>query len=433
MTELPARPAPAAFAAAGGAGPAPPDVAGLFGRYAGLCRAVQQKAIELENHPDRVKRLRRFGAAEAASILGISPGHLRNLVREPGFPQGLVGAGGRRSFALPEIHAARAWLFTTTGHPRYAPRRRGPCEPLQVVTFVNFKGGSGKTTSAVHLAQHLAIQGWRVLLVDLDPQASATALFGLAPADGAGDGGGPPADEAGTFAAWVRRDDGTPAAAAAARLVRKTHWPGLDLLPADIGLQHAEHELMGRLLERRDFPFYAQLQELLAALDPAYDVAVCDCRPDVGLLTINALVAATGLVVPIPPAMIDLASSGEFFRFMAEISQDLRAGLAEGAMRYGFVRILTTKLRPTDRNQAEIVRWQRALFQEAVLEAAMLETAAMDAAGILKETLYEHEPERNRPSFERGLAAMQAVNAALEREILKAWGRPVADGRREAA
>jgi chromosome partitioning protein len=398
------------------------DVESLFQRFAGLCREVQQKAIELENHPDKRKSLRRFSARETAEILGISPSHLRNLVREPPFPQGAIGSGGRRSFSLAEIQAARAWLHHTTGHPRYAPRRRRPDEKLQVVTFVNFKGGSGKTTSAIHFAQWLALQGYRVLLADLDPQASATALFGLAPATEVDDGI--------TFAAWLRREAIDPKLARG--LVRSTYWQGLDLLPANIGLQHAEYELVGRLLQQRDWPFYAQLGALLDELAPDYDVVICDCRPDVGMLTINALLAATGLVVPMPPSMIDFASSGEFFRFMAEVAADLRAHLSASAMAYDFVRILTTKYRPTDRNQSEMVSWTRALFGMAVLEKAMVETAVMDAAGILKETLYEYEPSGNRRTYERGLEAMSRVNAALEAELLRVWGRSE-PSRREAA
>jgi len=388
------------------------DIATRFERFAELCRAVQRKAIELENHPEKRKRLRRFAATEVAAVLGISPGHLRNLVREPGFPAGETRVGGRRSFSIEEIRAAQRWLYETTGNPRYAPGRRPEAgERLQVVTFVNFKGGSGKTTTAVHFAQYLALRGYRVLLIDLDPQASATALFGLDPDAEIGEGG--------TFASWLARSDEPRA------LVRSTYWPGLDLLPASIALQHAEYELVGQLLERRDFPFYAQLAELLDVLGDSYDVVVCDCRPDVGMLTLNALWAATGLVVPIPPSMLDFASSGEFFRFLAGVARDFRGSLAADALSYDFVRIVTTRFKAADRNQAEIVRWKQALFQDAVLPEPMVDTALIDAAGILKETLYEYEPGGNRRTYERGLEAMDKVNRALEREILRTWGRPV--------
>ena len=280
------------------------DIVEQFQRYAELCKAVQRKAIELENPARGGKQLRRFGAGEVAEVLGISPSHLRNLVRLPGFPTGELTGGSRRSFSLAEIHEARGWLLQSTSNPRYDPRRRAG-QKLQVATFVNFKGGSCKTTSAIHFAQYLALHGYRVLLVDLDPQASATALFGIDPGVDVG--------EEATFAHWLRRGDGD-AGALAASLPRSTYWQGLDLLPASIGLQHAEYELIGHLLQRRDWPFYDQLARLLEAVGDRYDVAICDCRPDVGMLTINALWAATGLVIPIPPSMLDFASSGRVLR-----------------------------------------------------------------------------------------------------------------------
>lgn len=391
------------------------DPVELFARFARICGEVQRKAIELENHPDRRKQLRRFSAREVAAVLKLAPGQLRGLLRQEGFPRGSTGAGRRRTFAIADVHAARAWLRQAGGGERLAAPRDRERERLPVVTFVNFKGGSGKTTSATHFAQYMALGGYRVLLVDLDPQASATALFGLAPASDV--------DERQTFAAWVRRSGAAPVAARS--VIRPTYWPGLDLVPASIGLQHAEYELVGRLVQDRAFPFYAQLQELIDAVGDPYDVVVCDCRPDVGMLTINALITSTGLVIPVPPSMIDFASSGEFFRFMAEVAADLRGSLGRGAMRYDFVRVLTTKYRQTDRNQAEIVRWKRAFFGDAVLPEPMVDTAVLDAAGIVKETLYEFEPAGgSRRTYERGLAAMNAVNAAIEAELLAAWGRP---------
>ena len=398
------------------------EPARLFADYARFCRDVQRRAIEFENQPERRKHLRAFNGREVADILGISQSHLRNLVRDQNFPQGVVSSNGRRSFAIEDIHAARLALYRLTGNPRYNPRRQPRVgEKLQVVTFVNFKGGSGKTTSATHFAQYLALNGYRVLLIDLDPQASATALFGLAPAL--------EVEEQATFAGWVRGERTT---ARADAIACSTYWPNIDLIPATIGLQHVEYELVGRLARQRDYPFYAELLGLVGVLEDRYDVVVCDCRPDVGMLTINALIAATALVIPIPPSMMDFASSGEFFRFMSEVVEDLKLALGDKVMTYDFVRVLTTKFRPADRSQSDIVRWMSAIFKDTALQYQMLETAVIDAAGIVKETLYEYEPTSNRRSYERGLEAMNRVNAALEDELLAVWGRDMVK-RREAA
>lgn len=392
------------------------DIEQMFRGFADVCTEVQRRAVELENEPDRRKRLRPFSLKETADILGVSQSHLRNLLREnTEFPQGKSGESGRRTFSIHEIHAAREWLLNSTGNARYRTHRTdGEGEKLQIVSFVNFKGGSGKTTSSTHFAQYLALHGYRVLMVDLDPQASATALFGIHPDTEVNE------DE--TFAGWVRRDDlGRDAGDIAKGMIRDTYWPGLSLVPASIALQSAEYELIGRVRDER--PFFRELQAFLSKVGGDYDVVVCDCRPDVGMLTINALVAASGLVVPIPPQMIDFASSGEFFRFMSEIARDFRTSVSRDMLNYDFVRILTTKYKPSDRSQTTIVHWERALFAEAALEHSMVETAMMDSAGILKETLYEYEPVGNRRTYERAIEAMNEVNALIEAELLRIWGR----------
>ena len=401
------------------------DIEGMFKGYADVCSEVQRRAVAMENHPDRQKRLRHFPLREVAEYLSLSQSHLRTLLRENAdFPRGASGDTGRKNFLAEEIHEAREWLWKSTGNTRYR-RHRDPSlgEKLQVVSFVNFKGGSGKTTSSTHFAQYLALHGYRVLLVDLDPQASATALFGIHPDTEVAE------DE--TFAGWVRRSETRPDAEGVERdrapgevargMVRKTYWPGLSLVPASIALQNAEFELISRI--RSENAFFRELSGFLNEISDDYDIVVCDCRPDVGVLTINSLVAATGLVVPIPPQMIDFASSGEFFRFMSEIARDFRRNVSRDMMNYDFVRILTTKYKPADRSQTAIVNWERALFSDAVLEHPMVDTAMMDSAGILKETLYEFEPTGNRRTYERALEAMNLVNGAIEAELLQVWGR----------
>lgn len=390
------------------------EIVELFRSYADICAAAQQKAIELESHPDKKKHVRAFAAREAAQILGVSQSHLRNLCRNPDFPQGEIAGNGRRSFTIENLHEARTWLAKSTGNARYEPGRREG-DQLQVVTFVNFKGGSGKTTSATHFAQYLALHGYRVLLIDLDPQASATAMFGIAPDT--------EIDAEATFAAWLRRDDEDDVTNIAKSIVRETYWPGLNLVPAGIALQHAEYELVGKLIGQRDFPFYRELSDFVDQVESDYDVVVCDCRPDVGMMTINALIAATGMIVPMPASMIDFASSGEFFRFMSEVASDLHRSVSRDLMAYDFVKILTTKFKANDKNQQEILTWKNAFFQSALLPEPMLETAALDAAGIVKESLYEYDPTGNRRSYDRALDSMNAVNHAIEAELLACWGR----------
>src|SRR5208283_917515 len=174
-----------------------------------VLRHVQRTAIEVENAPDKRKRLRSFAVQEVAALLDVDRAELLaacgHSAEQRFQPRALL------TFA--EVEAARIALSKATGNSKFQPRRdveRG--EAIAIIAFANFKGGSGKTTSAVHFAQHLSLSGYRVLLVDLDSQGSATALFGLDP--------GQEVTAANSFAGWLEGGN-----ARSSSLALKTYWP----------------------------------------------------------------------------------------------------------------------------------------------------------------------------------------------------------------
>ncbi|MGD0107751.1 MAG: plasmid partitioning protein RepA, partial [Rhodopila sp.] len=262
-----------------------------------LSEKLQAHRLELFP-PSAEKTLRAFQVSETAKLLGVKTGYLRNLSLEGKGPEPLVTPSGRRSYTAQQIMDLRRYLDETgRARRRYVPQRRDD-EQLQVIAVVNFKGGSGKTTTAAHLSQHLALTGHRILAIDLDPQASLSALFGFQPEFDVG------ANE--TLYAALRYDvDRRPLR----DVIKKTNFPGLHIVPGNIELMEFEYDtprvLAARNTAERETAFFARLHRALGDVGADYDAVVIDCPPQLGYLTMAALCAATGVLITIHPQMLD--------------------------------------------------------------------------------------------------------------------------------
>jgi chromosome partitioning protein len=381
-----------------------------------LSEKLQAHRLKLYPPASR-KTLRRFTSGEAAKLVGVNDAYLRQLSLEGRGPTPETTDSGRRLYSLDDIHALRIYLDEGARKGGSQPRRYLPTrmlhEKLQVLTTVNFKGGSGKTTTAAHLSQYLALRGYRVLAIDLDPQASLSALFGYQPEFDVG--------ENETVYGALRYD------AERRRLpeiIRKSYFPGLDIVPGNIELMEFEHETPRALAERKasDALFFARLAQAIAEVASDYDMVLIDCPPQLGYLTLSALCASTGLVITVHPQMLDVMSMCQFLL----MTSDLLAVVAKagGRMDFDFQRYLVTRHEPSDGPQTQMVAFMRSLFGERVLTHAMLKSTAVADAGITKQTLYEVPRDQfTRSTYDRAIEALDNVNSEIEGLIRAAWGR----------
>lgn len=384
-------------------------------------RMIEQDARLLSHHlhalrqrlfpPAAQKQLRTFSSGEAAEWIGISDAYLRQVSLAGDAPEPGKTAGGRRAYTLAQINDLRRALSRSRGKT-YLPGRHAS-EHLQVIAVTNFKGGSGKTTTAAHLSQFLALRGFRVLAIDLDPQASLSALFGYQPETDIG------ADE--TLYGAVRYDRARPLA----EVIRPTYFAGLDLVPGNLELQEFEHETPRALAGQHraaDSLFFARIAVALAGVADRYDVVIIDCPPQLGFLTLSALCAATGVLVTVHPQMLDVASMSQFLLMTADLLEVVRR--AGGQLHLDFLRYLVTRFEPQDGPQAQVMAFLRTLFHERVLTNAMLKSTAISDAGLTKQTLYEVTRQAlGRSTYARALDAVNAVNRELEDLIRHSWGR----------
>jgi chromosome partitioning protein len=374
--------------------------------------SMRLRAQQLRDFPPAAqKTIRRFSPSEAAKFIGIHEGYLRQLVAEGKGPP--AQPNNRRTYSIEDIDALRTELDRSgKGARRYIPHRKTG-ESLQVISVMNFKGGSGKTTTAAHLAQFLAFRGYRVLAIDLDPQASLSTLFGNQPELDVG--------ENETIYGAIRYDEDR---REMPEIVRATYIPNLHVVPGQLELMEFEHETPKVLMERRgvDSLFFARIGEALAQVSDAYDVVVIDCPPQLGFLTLSALCAATAVLITVHPQMLDVMSMSQFLNMTGSLL-DVVAN-AGGTTQYDWMRYLVTRYEPSDGPQTTMVGLMRSIFGSRVLTHPMVKSTAIADAGLTKQTLYEVERQQfTRGTYDRAIEALDLVNGEIESLVKQVWGR----------
>lgn len=357
--------------------------------------------------PDNTKTLRNFSAPEAAELLGVSGQFMRKVHSEGTVPEPSDIRGGRRYYSAQEIWKARSILEQSSRTKgKYMPGRRDD-EKLQVWQLMNFKGGSSKSTTTIHLAHYFALRGYSVLVVDLDPQGSLTSMCGISPEieyDGL------------TIYDAIRYDNPVPMA----DVVQETYFPGISIAPARLIL--SEFETESAVHSNPDQPFFMRITNALAQIEGDFDLVLVDSPPQLGFLTISGMAAATSLIVPLTPSMLDVSSTAQFLElagaYMGVIEE------AGALLRYDEFKFLVTRDEPTDVPSQQLTSFMRALFQDRVMSATALKSTAISDATMLKQSIYEVvRSEMTRATYDRAKGSMDSVGEEVERMVHKAWGR----------
>lgn len=236
---------------------------------------------------------------------------------------------------------------------------------MKVIAITNQKGGVGKTTTTVNLAAALAEQGLRVLLVDLDPQASATSVMGAKENS-----------HGSIYHALIGEK-------AARDLVLPTRVPNLSIIPADLDMAGAEIEVA------RMENHILQLRQALADVreQNAFDFALLDCPPSLGILMSNALAAADEILVPIQCEYYAL----EGLSLLMEVTERIRSSGANPNLAISGL-LMTMYDGRTNLNPA-VVREVRNHFQEVVYDTLIPRTVRFAEAPSHGRTIFEHDPQ----------------------------------------
>jgi len=233
----------------------------------------------------------RYSARRFAEVLGLSSRELAaaeesGAVRPSVQPEGIAQ---KTLYSVQDLAAARTAL-------KLLPPRR----PMRKQLFLNFKGGTGKTSVSTSYAFRLAEMGYRVLVIDLDSQGHASKCLGVA---------GEEAEKT-LFDAIIKK---TPLE----KVILRTGMPGLDLIPSNLTMSTIDLSLMP--LAAREF----RLRNGLKEVEGSYDYAVLDAPPSFGLLNLNALMAAHDLFVPVLADFLSFHGLKLLFETVQSLEEDL--------------------------------------------------------------------------------------------------------------
>ncbi len=408
--------------------------------------------------PDGKKRLRRFSTWEICRyLIPVASAHFRRVLKQhPDLPQG-EGEGGSKWFTLEEVlrlrdHFAEEGVSTR----EYRPWRPEGAQ-AKTIAVANFKGGVGKTSTCAHLAMSAALDGYKVLVIDLDSQGSMTSIMG-----------GKVEDEWSTafpllakhFATHMAAENRVREAAGqpplpfdetltealgfdAKRVIQPTHWPNIDLIGAQLNLYWAEFQVPVWRMQSRGWPLWDALNGFLTSegLLDDYDLIFLDTPPALGYLTINALSAADILLVPLGASFLEFDSTGRFFDMLystfasieeGENTMRRREGLEEIRFEWDAVRALITRFDAGQ--QTDLANVIQAYFGDFMTTYRQEYTAMVGQAGEQVSGIYEADyRDFNRDTYVRGRETFDRTWAEVKELVLGAWWRDTAEaGSQEA-
>jgi len=401
------------------------------------------------------RTLRPFSTWEITKyLIPVAPAHFRRVLRQnPALPQGTSETeGGAKWFSLDEVNRLRAHFGAEGSKTKDYVPYRPPGLPAKIVAVANFKGGVGKTSTAAHLAMSAALDGYKVLVVDLDSQGSMTSIFG-----------GRVEDEWGTIFPLLARhyaealraenqrriDRGDPpqpldetlseaVGMTAKDVIRPTHWPNIDLIGAQLNLYWSEFQIPVWRMATRGWKLWEALSGSLetdGVLDD-YDIVFIDTPPALGYLTINGLAAADILLVPFGASFLEFDSTGRFFDMLHATFASIEEGenmaaraLGRPEMRFEWDAVRAVLTRYDGAQQAEMAALIGAHMGDVLSPHRQDFTALIGQAGEQVHGIYEADyRDFNRETYARGRATFDETYAGFKKLLLGIWRRDELDG-----
>jgi chromosome partitioning protein len=361
----------------------------------------RQLLSDLQNYLERdyeQRALPEFGIEKAAELIGCTSQHIRDKEKDATLPQPRTIRAG--------VLERRVYNYNDVNHIRRALKRDDYSSDICArVIFSNLKGGVGKTSHALHLSHFAAREGLRVLVIDLDPQATLTTAFGLIPG----------------LNMHPNEDIGpalTTDPELITRSIKHTRWNEIDVVPAQLSLQYTDWQMLQEREKRASSlgPLPLRLHKALKGIEENYNLTVIDTPPALGMLSLNAIAAADMILMPITPNFYDIASSVQYFSILSQL-----ASAYTDLLRVRQLSLLMTRTDSSAETRGAIALLNKA-YGEFLLTNRMPQTRELQRATGDQMSLYEIEvPRGARETYQRAIDAMNSVNTEILHNLRQVW------------
>lgn len=347
---------------------------------------------------------RRFGIKEAADLAGVSEPTIRAAEEAGKLPKpDTIKAGSidrRKGYTIYQIDNMRE-VFGTR------PTRPNGKAPVVLSIAVN-KGGSYKTSTSVHIAQSYALKGYRVLIIDMDPQGTASLYHGFVPELHISGN-----DTVLPFMLGERDN--------LAYAIKNTCWPQLDIIPSCLELHRIESEVyLNHDAGKIKIEPHLLLRAGIETIWNDYDIIIIDSAPTLGVGTVNLVCAADAIIVPTPAELYDYVSAYQFFTMLNDVMSHIDLGGFEPD-----VRVLVTKYSNSIGSQSEWMLEQiRASWGDMVLNEIVRTTDEVGKGQVRMRTIFEQPASQRSTSsaWKNAVSIWEPVaNEILNKIILKQW------------
>lgn len=352
-----------------------------------------------------------FTTSEVCEVLGFDRKELKSAEGSLGVSLGQVFPGeNQKTYQLEEV----IQLVQMLGFGVIRPKGK----PGKVLTIASYKGGVGKTTTSITIAQGLTLRGLKVLLIDLDAQGSATHMVGISPEL--------EVEVDATVMPYFYGDQDDLLYAPI-----KTYWHNLDLIPAASCLLSAEYQFAAELAEDHSLPFWTVLNKGLGGLREYYDAIVIDCPPSLSFITQNAMFAADGILAPCPTQSLDFASLSQFWQVYLETSQkpetyrSYRDDESVVLKEFDFVEVFINKGSPEKDERAALVKeWMKKCYKHHLCDIKIPYSVAAEKANTEFKTIYEISKKDVSPvAYRRYKEPVDALVNHVCAQLTYSWGR----------